>query len=63
MGGVNIIAQKNKWQLREERRQGKESGLALIKKSLLDTVKQAAILQADWKQLTTLQSMGKLRLL
>lgn len=63
MGGVNIIAQKNKWQLREERRQGKESGLALIKKSLLDTVKQAAILQADWKQLTTLQSIGKLRLL
>lgn len=63
MWGVHIVAQKNKWQLREERRQGKESGLALIKKSLLDTVKQAAVLQADWKQLTTLQSIGKLRLL
>lgn len=63
MWGVHIVAQKNKWQLREERGQGKESGFALIKKSLLDTVKQAATLQADWKRLTTLQSMGKLRLL
>lgn len=58
-----IVAQKNKRQLREERGQGKESGSALIKKSLLDTVKQAAILQTDWKRLTTLQSIGKLRLL
>lgn len=63
MVGVHIVAQKNKRQLREEKGQGKESGSALIKKSLLNTVKQAAILQADWKWLTTLQSIGKLRLL
>lgn len=60
---MHIAAQKNKRQLREERGQGKESGSALIKKSLLDTAKQAAILQADWKRLITLQSIGKLRLL